>query len=186
MTLAAGDDYTTRLLDCIWGAQVTYPPPSIGAPGVQVRYYTESQSWVPITESQAWPAKWSGHRITILRPVKYTLHTRKRATCGTVKLIAPFWYVCVCLFMSTYFYISCKYMCPYFPLLVWYHHIQTIYIDGTHYKWLIDFSQHASIPCHQQLYTVSPSNRSYVYVFNRLSVVNTTSLWVACHEILVV
>jgi hypothetical protein len=94
--------------------------------------------------------------------------------------------VCVCLFMSTYFYISCKYMCPYFPLLVWYHHIQTIYIDGTHYKWLIDFSQHASIPCHQQLYTMSPSNRSYVYVFNRLSVVNTMSLWVACHEILVV
>jgi hypothetical protein len=39
------------------------------------------------------------------------------------------------------------------------------YIDGTHYKSWIDFSQHAITPHHYQLYVMSPSTASYIYVF---------------------
>jgi hypothetical protein len=64
--------------------------------------------------------------------------------------------------------------------------ISYTYIDGTHYKSWIDFSQHANISCHYPLYTMSPSTRSYIYIFNRFSVVNIIFLWVVRHKIFVV
>jgi hypothetical protein len=56
------------------------------------------------------------------------------------------------------------------------NHIIYNYIDRTHYKSSIDFSQNASIPRHHPPYVMSPSTRSYIYVFNRFSLVNIMSL----------
>jgi hypothetical protein len=55
---------------------------------------------------------------------------------------------------------------------------------GTHH---IDFSQHTSFwhhhtSCHHSLHIMSPSIGSNIYVFNRFSVINIMSLWVACHK----
>jgi hypothetical protein len=60
------------------------------------------------------------------------------------------------------------------------------YIDETHYKSWIDFSQHASVPRHHPLYAMSPSIKPSIYVFKRFFVTNSMYLWVAHHKILAV